>query len=183
MGASGSSPPGPAAALLDRFTSREELGSDERFWPALLAARAPAATSDELAALARRYGSELLRNNAKTANFQALVLRMTQSLARAGADDSTATVVQQACSAVFFTRVFFKHMVETLEPEVSARIRAHYCVVASWLSGEVLESAVLAHNSLVRRSVLLGFAVPPSAADIRSNRRTVHGDWPCANGS
>ena len=158
--AMGASPSTTPPALLGRLTGREPIPSQDPFWQLLATAVAlpTGSTAKDISAISRAYCSEMVRNNAKSGNFQSLALAMTERLSRAAASGSSAASIQQACGCVFLVRIFLKHILETLEPEVPPASPCDDCQL-----GRYARVPPPADPTPVRQDVVLHLRLPSTS--------------------
>ena len=117
----------PSEDTISRLTGPVSVASDDSFWDELFSFQIPVskgATAEESDLDTHAFCTEMVRNNGLSGNFQTLTLRLIELLARMRSKKRLDTApVQQCCASLFLFRLFLKHMVETLEPEV--RTGAH----------------------------------------------------------
>ena len=104
--------------------------ADSELWEQLFALQLPSSTAEEVAAASFAFCAEMVRNNPTSGNLQTLVQKLIDLLHLASstkaADSKLAGMhVRQACCCVFLTRLFLKHMIETLPAE---QVDAHLSI-------------------------------------------------------
>ena len=109
----------PETEPLSQLCSPNSISGGSFDWDGLCSVKlVPSSSAEELQLASDALCATMATNNPRSGNFQVLVLRVIDLLQQATKPKVSSVQLQQACSCLFLARLFLRHMVETLEPDV-----------------------------------------------------------------